>query len=113
MQMIIKLFIWIRTQTVKSYFSCNNLNQQLNKFYTLSNNVFIYSFSGQIATIQENLRIAEIAKADAEVLANNAGSVDKTVIETLRRDAREQKQMVILPVFLLNNTKASVNSKIG
>ena len=59
------------------------------------------------------MRIAEIAKADAEVLANNAGSVDKTVIETLRRDAREQKQMVILPVFLLNSTKASINFKIG
>ena len=54
------------------------------------------------------MRIAEIAKTDAEVLANNAGSVDKTVIETLRRDAREQKQMVILPVFLVNNTKTSI-----
>ena len=48
----------------------------------------------QIRTIQEELRFAQNAKADAELLANNSDSVDKTVIEALRRELNEQRQTI-------------------
>ena len=54
-----------------------------------------FSPSDQISTLQEELRTAQNAKAEAELLANNSDSVDKTVIEALRQEGKEQKQTVI------------------
>ena len=53
-----------------------------------------FIFAGIINKLQDDLRLAIVAKDDAELLANNADSVDKSVIQALRAEANDHQQMV-------------------
>ena len=82
------------TKTQVALSSKDGKNKKTVFFLAKGKSNFFLNFADEIAKLQEELKVFGEEKVERDVMKENLGSVDKTVIETLRRDCEKFERTV-------------------